>query len=100
MVGPIDLLKTSGISSAEGISSGNSSALNKNFSDVLSSAIEKVNDLQYDALNKDLLLSNGSVDQLHDVMLSSVKADLALELTVAVRDKALEAYQEIMRMQV
>lgn len=95
MVDPIGLLKNTGVSSVNSSLPGE-----KNFSDVLENAIEKVNNLQYDALNKDVLLSTGNIDQMHEVMLSSVKADLALELTIAIRNKALEAYQEIMRMQV
>jgi flagellar hook-basal body complex protein FliE len=42
----------------------------------------------------------GEIDNVHDVMIASQKAKLALELTVTVRDKAVEAYQEMMRMQI
>mgnify|MGYP000872149595 FL=1 len=97
MINPIDVLNTSSVTAID-----DSASVKKdyNFSDLLSSAINKVNGMQYDALNEDLSLSQGNADQMHDVMLSSVKADLALELTIAVRNKALDAYQEIMRMQV
>ncbi len=43
--------------------------------------------------------AGGPVD-LHDVMISMEKADISLRLLVQVRNKALDAYQEIMRMQV
>jgi flagellar hook-basal body complex protein FliE len=42
----------------------------------------------------------GQIDNIHDITIASEKAKLALELTVTVRDKAVEAYQEIMRMQI
>jgi len=43
--------------------------------------------------------AGGPVD-LHDVMIAMEKADISLRLLVQVRNKALDAYQEIMRMQV
>ncbi|TZE83358.1 flagellar hook-basal body complex protein FliE [Calorimonas adulescens] len=76
------------------------SVSDNSFADILKDAVKKVNELQNKALDSDLRLSMGDAGQLHDVMIDSVKADLALELTIAIRNKALEAYQEIMRMQV
>ncbi|MFO7861559.1 MAG: flagellar hook-basal body complex protein FliE [Desulfosalsimonas sp.] len=43
--------------------------------------------------------TGGSTD-LHDVMVAMEKADISLRLAVQVRNKAVDAYQEIMRMQV
>lgn len=43
--------------------------------------------------------TGGSAD-LHDVMIAMEKADISLKLLVQVRNKAVDAYQEIMRMQV
>lgn len=45
-------------------------------------------------------LAAGEHDNLHQVMLSLEKAKLGFELMVEVRNKLLEGYQEIMRMQV
>jgi flagellar hook-basal body complex protein FliE len=53
---------------------------------------------QADALGQQL--ASGSLTDLHEYMAASTKASLAVELTVAIRDKAVEAYQEIMRMQI
>jgi flagellar hook-basal body complex protein FliE len=44
--------------------------------------------------------ATGELKDIHEFMAASSKANLAVELTVAVRNKAVEAYQEIMRMQV
>jgi flagellar hook-basal body complex protein FliE len=41
----------------------------------------------------------GDVD-LHDVMIASEKASVAMQLTLQVRNKLVEAYQDVMRMQV
>ncbi|HNW11945.1 MAG TPA: flagellar hook-basal body complex protein FliE, partial [Candidatus Rifleibacterium sp.] len=47
-------------------------------------------------LTQDAVL--GRVENLHDVMIAAEKAKTAMNLTLEVRSKALEAYKEIMRM--
>ncbi len=42
----------------------------------------------------------GDVENLHQVMMSLEKAKLSFELVVQVRNRLLEAYQDVMRMQV
>ena len=42
----------------------------------------------------------GKTENLHDAMISMEKAETALKLMVQVRNKAIEAYHEVMRMQV
>lgn len=49
---------------------------------------------------KSLALAKGEDINLHDVTIAAQKASIAVSLTTQVRDKAVEAYQEIMRMQV
>ena len=44
-------------------------------------------------------LATGSLNDVHSFTVAAEKAALAMELTVAVRDRALSAYQEVMRMQ-
>jgi flagellar hook-basal body complex protein FliE len=70
------------------------------FRQVLSKALTEVNRLQQDAEQKTRLLLTGEQIELHQVMLAAQKAELALELTQTIRNKVVEAYQEIMRMQV
>ena len=72
----------------------------KDFQTVLASALEEVNRLQLDAHDKTRLMVAGGDIEVHEVMLAVQKAELALELTQTVRNKVVEAYQEIMRMQV
>lgn len=48
---------------------------------------------------KNIELLSGETDSLHDVMISAEKADLALLLAVQIRNKVIDAYNEIMRMQ-
>jgi flagellar hook-basal body complex protein FliE len=69
------------------------------FSTVLQHTIESVNDLQTNAevATRDFVL--GRAPSLHDTILAMEKADVSLRLLVQVRNKAVEAYQELMRMQ-
>lgn len=61
-----------------------------------------------DAVSKSLSAADGAASQvatgtatdLHQVTVAATKAQLGVELTVAMRNKAVEAYQEIMRMSV
>ncbi len=72
------------------------------FADMLRESIDKTNLLQYgaDMLNKNLALGKAEVEDLHQVVLAGEKAELSLLLTVQIRNKVIEAYQELMRMQV
>jgi flagellar hook-basal body complex protein FliE len=68
------------------------------FGDMLKGAINAV-DSQLNAADQKLVqLSTGDVKDVNEVMLAMQKAQLSLDLTVEIRDRALEAYQTIMRM--
>lgn len=73
---------------------------NSSFVALLSHGLEKVHSLQTEADASVLRLAAGDGDDLHEVMAALERASLALELTVAIRNKLVESYQEIMRMQV
>ncbi|WP_413381628.1 flagellar hook-basal body complex protein FliE [Alkalihalobacillus sp. 1P02AB] len=63
-------------------------------------ALNNVNQLQQESGQKTQQLVTGQIDDLHEVMIAGQKASVALQATVEVRNKVVEAYQEIMRMQV
>ncbi|QJW46553.1 flagellar hook-basal body complex protein FliE [bacterium BFN5] len=73
---------------------------NNNFSQFLSEAIGSVNNLQLQAEKASLDLAAGKVEDVSQVIVATEKASVALQLTMQVRNKVVEAYQEIMRMQV
>lgn len=50
--------------------------------------------------NEELKLAMGLTDSTHDLTIAMQKAETALQYTVAVRDKLLDAYKEIMQMQI
>ncbi len=45
-------------------------------------------------------LAKGQVDDLHQVMIMAQKASITLETTCAIQRKVIDAYNEVMRMQV
>ncbi|MDY5052996.1 MAG: flagellar hook-basal body complex protein FliE [Anaerovibrio sp.] len=70
------------------------------FGEYLKNALGEVNSLQKESDNMSKALAAGQVEDISQVVIAAEKADIALQLTLAVRNKAVEAYQEIMRMQV
>lgn len=70
------------------------------FAGVLQSYLENVDNTVKQSADISTKVATGEIENIHDVMIASQKAQIALELTVTVRDKALEAYQEMMRMQI
>jgi len=71
----------------------------KGFGELVKDFISEVNALQKKADLAAGQLVTGEAENLHQVMLAVGKASLALSLMVEVRNKVLEAYREIMRMQ-
>ena len=72
----------------------------KTFADTLTDAVNEVNALQKTADKKMEDLAPGRAKSLPDVMIAAEKADIALKLMVQVRNKIIDAYQEVMKMQV
>ena len=69
------------------------------FTDLLLKNLQDVNRLQLQADDAAKQMVLGEVDDIHQVMLATEKAKLAMQLTVQVRNKLVESYQEIARMQ-
>ena len=69
------------------------------FSKVISDAINKVNDAQVTADQKVEDFISGEDVSMHDVMLSMQESQLSMQLLIEVRNKVVEAYQEINRVQ-
>ncbi|MED3623995.1 flagellar hook-basal body complex protein FliE [Neobacillus thermocopriae] len=70
------------------------------FANVLQGYLQQVDQTVKQASNLSVLAATGQIENIHDVTIASQKAKIALELTVTVRDKAVEAYHEMMRMQI
>ena len=70
------------------------------FGDVLKDSLSQVNQLQHEADKSIKDLATGGPTTLHDTMIALQKADLSFKLMMQVRNKIVEAYQEVVRMQV
>lgn len=70
------------------------------FQQFFSEALGEVNQLQLQSQQASLKLAAGQIQDLAEVTIAAEKASVALQLTMQVRNKAVDAYQEIMRMQV
>ena len=69
------------------------------FGSVLSSAMHSVESLQQDAADSVQKFLTGQNEELHTTILATQKAELAFELGLQIRNKVVDAYQEIMKMQ-
>lgn len=72
----------------------------KEFGQYLAEALANVEAAQQEAASAAQRLATGEIKDIAEVTIASEKASLALQLTVQVRNKVLEAYQEMMRMPV
>ena len=71
----------------------------KSFSDVISNAINNVNEKQINADNSIESLIKGDDITMHEVMISMQESQLSMQLLIEVRNKMGEAYQEINKIQ-
>jgi flagellar hook-basal body complex protein FliE len=69
------------------------------FSDLLTDAVGDVNALQEQAASAVKGLMTGSGVDVHQTMIATEKASMAFELALGVRNKAVQAYQQVMSMQ-
>ena len=70
------------------------------FSNALSGGLDNLQQLQSTADTLAVQAATGNLTNVHDYMIAATKASVATDLTVAVRNKAVEAFNEILRMQV
>lgn len=91
----LNLLNPANLAKTENLQDG------KSFVDFLKESLGEVNDLQHkgDEMAIRFAASDPNVD-IHDLMLALEEAGIALQLTIEIRNKLLDSYQEIMRMQI
>jgi flagellar hook-basal body complex protein FliE len=70
------------------------------FGNVVADALQGLEALQDKADNLAVQAATGDLSDVHDYMIAATEASLATEYTVAVRNRAVEAFNEIMRMPV
>jgi len=73
---------------------------NSSFADVLTETFNTANATDFQDKNSALQLLMGESDDLSGILLDAQKAELALQLTLQIRNKIVDAYNEVMRMSV
>ena len=89
----LPLMQSGGLSQTAGKS-------DKSFGQFLSDAVDNVNTLQKQAAQASTDLATGRIEDISQVVIAAEKAAVSLQLTIQIRNKVLESYQEMMRMQV
>jgi flagellar hook-basal body complex protein FliE len=94
-------LQATAASSATGASGTASSAANSGipFFGMLQAMVQQTSTLDKQAGQAVTGLMNGSGVEIHDAMIATQKADMAFELALQMRNKAVGAYQQMMSMQ-
>jgi flagellar hook-basal body complex protein FliE len=82
-----------------GVSAGSQAGGTSPFSDLLTDAIGQVNQLEDQAHTTVAGLMTGSGVDVHQAMIATQKASMTFELALAVRNKAVQAYQQVIGMQ-
>jgi len=86
--------------SSAGTASAGATGSAEGFSNALSGGLDNRQQLQSTADTLAVQAATGTLTNVHDYMIAATKASVATDLTVAVRNKAVEAFNEILRMQV
>ncbi len=94
--------KTAGINPAEGIAGLRLSepAAKSSFGNILEHAVAEVDGKMKGAAAEQTKVLTGETNNLHQAMIAMQEASTAFSLMVEVRNKLVESYQEVMRMQV
>jgi flagellar hook-basal body complex protein FliE len=71
----------------------------ESFFSSLANAIKNVREAQKEAREKSMKMILGEVEDIHDVMISREKANTLFQLFLEVRNRAVQAFENIMRMQ-
>ncbi|MBO6111471.1 MAG: flagellar hook-basal body complex protein FliE [Lachnospiraceae bacterium] len=70
------------------------------FLDAAKNQINETNSYIHDEETEEIKLALGLTENTHDLAIAQAKASTAIQYTVALRDRFLEAYREIMQMQI
>ena len=95
VTGPGGMLPTAGAGAGLGVTGASDGSA---FTAVLGS-IDQLQQLQSTSQGLAVQAVTGDLDDVHDYTIAAAQSSLALELTAAVRNKAVEAFTEVMRMQ-
>ena len=98
------IIPMSGISPIESISQGSkqnvSGTASSSFADIFKQAIQNVEETQQVSETDNAKIALGEIDDLHTVQVNMQKAATALSVLVNMKNTAVDAYNEVMRMSI
>ena len=71
----------------------------ESFATLLKDMVSEVSELQHTAADKENQFLKGEISDVHEVMIATEEASVAFSLLMEIRNKLLDSYREIMRMQ-
>ncbi len=105
-IGPIaGITSVAGVSGVTGATAapaatGATGATGTSFANALGQGLDSLQSAQGTADNLSVQAATGTLTNAHDLMIATTQAQLATQLTVALRNKAVDAFNEVMRMQI
>lgn len=96
---PAGVQGSSYLDAAGSVGAANNGASGSGFGEVLAGAVTGLQAKQDHSSGLAVRAVTGDLDDIHDYTVAASEAKVALELTVAIRNKAVEAFNEVMRMQ-
>ena len=84
---------------SSGADNGNSESSGINFGDMLQSKLDEVNNAQLNADSVTESFIKGDGPDVHEVMIAGEEAKMSIQLAVQIRNKFVEAFQELNRTQ-
>ncbi len=91
---------SNGLAGIDSIGSTGKKTTESSFTDILSDALNSAREAESTSANENAALLTGETDDLHTPLIESQKAELALDLAIQIRNKVINAYNQVMNMQV
>ena len=105
-IGTSSMLGAFGVGAAQGAgatsaatAAAGADGLGASFGATLTSSVDQLQAVQSNAKTLAVQAVTGDLDDIHDYTIAAAEASTTLELTAALRNKAVDAFTEIMRMQ-
>ncbi len=97
---PVGIGAVTGVAGSTNIDATTSTSNGDGFAAILASSFDKLQSTQSAADSLATQAATGDLQDVHDYMIASTEASLATEMVVTIKNKAVEAFNEIMRMPV
>ena len=97
---PVGVSAVTGVAGSTNVDAVTSTSNGDGFAAILASSFDRLQSTQKSADSLAAPAATGDLQDVHDYMIASTEASLATEMVVTIKNKAVEAFNEIMRMPV